>query len=229
MLRLRQAPPETTHVAAHRDVPCEHAREDTDAIIVRLNKPQVVRRLNARMALVGLPTVTGLFALFAALKRASLSTDLYAADALFFGLPWLVALEWIVLYAIVLRANTKQTKPVATISRDGITVHTIGQNIGLLRWNEIADIRAYNFVHRYVGIVPKNMDAVCRRIGGRRAFMLRLNQICLPLYKPFGIFVAPINIPQEYLPISADALMTRIAAFQLTQADEQDRSVRAPA
>lgn len=189
----------------------------TEAIVLHLDKRKIMQRLHMRMLLLGFPMILALFGGFGLFYWSLPPTKPNLSDTIFFSLPWLVVLEFIVLYAIVTRATKKQTEPAVVISAQGITIHTLWQPVGLLRWEEIADIRVYNFVYRYVGIVPKDMNALCKRLGSRGT-VLRLNDWCIRwFYKPLRIFIAPINIPQEYLPISADALMARIGAFETTQ------------
>lgn len=48
------------------------------------------------------------------------------------------------------------------------------------------------------------------------AALLRLNDLVIPLYKLIRIRVAHINIPQEYLPLSADELLAQINAYRAT-------------
>jgi len=109
----------------------------------------------------------------------------------------------------------KQEKPIVTLSREGITVHTMMQHIGLIRWEEIAEIRAYKFIYPFVGIVPKDPKILYRRAGFGASLMVRMNDACIRwFYKPLRIFVAPINIPEEYIPMSVEALMARIAIYE---------------
>lgn len=126
-------------------------------------------------------------------------------------LPWLIAVFYIVIYFTMVVALRRQNRPIITISPEGLTIHTVLTQFGLLRWDEIAEVRTYNLLYRFVGIVPRDPAALYRRIG-RRGLLLRLNSWCVPLYRLFGLFVAPINIPQEYLPVTADELAEWIRA-----------------
>ena len=127
--------------------------------------------------------------------------------------PWFLLAECAFLYVVMARAHKKQKKPIVVLSAEGITVDTTATHLGLIRWDEIEEVRSYTMIYRYVGIVPKNSSALCRRLGTGRSWILQLNTFCIPLYKLLGIFVAPINIPQVYLPITVDELTARIRAY----------------
>lgn len=128
--------------------------------------------------------------------------------------PWLLVGECALLYFVMVRSYRKQKKPIITLSARGIEVDTSGTHLGLIYWNEIEEIRSYTFIYRFVGIVPKNTNALCQRLGTRRAWMLQINAACLPLYKPFGLFIAPINIPQAHISLSADELLKHIQFYR---------------
>lgn len=137
-----------------------------------------------------------------------------AMAAFFSWFPWLLLAECIFLYAVMARSHRKQKKPIVVLNAEGIAVDTTATHIGLIRWDEIEEVRPYTLIYRYVGIVPKNTSALCQRLDGGRSWMLQVNAFCIPLYKLLGIFVAPINIPQVYLSVTADELATRIRAYQ---------------
>lgn len=128
-------------------------------------------------------------------------------------LPWFLLAECALLYVIMARAHKKQKKPIVVLSAEGITVDTTATHVGLIRWEEIAEVRSYTLIYRYVGIVPENTGALCRRLGGSRSWLLQINALCIPLYKMLGVFVAPINIPQVYLPVTVDELTARIHTY----------------
>ncbi len=96
----------------------------------------------------------------------------------------------------------------------GIEIHTIGHDIGLVRWAEIADVRAYNLIYRYVGITPRDTGALCARLTKRQAWMIRANEAVVPFYRLFRQRIAVINLAQQNLPLSADALVAKIEAFR---------------
>jgi len=188
-----------------------------------------VNGLNKRMLFIMLPVVLLSFLFFGALGHgltiprhgasggpaAPVHIALDPAMAAFVSwVPWFLLAECALLYVVMARAHKKQTKPIVVLSPEGITVDTTATHIGLIRWEEIEEVRSYTLIYRYVGIIPRNTGALCRRLGGSRSWLLQLNAFCIPLYKLLGMFVAPINIPQVYLPITVDELTARIRAYQ---------------
>ena len=131
-------------------------------------------------------------------------------------LRWALLAELPFLYLIMSRKLSKQTKPIVSLSSQGITVNTVCSQVGFLRWDEIKDVYTYNMGYRFVGITLSDPKTVYTRIGLKRNWLLRSNALVAPLYKPFRIRVAPINIPQEYLPMSADELLAQIQAYRET-------------
>lgn len=142
----------------------------------------------------------------------SMQTD--PLDSITNLLRWILLAELPVLYFLVSRKLTKQTKPIVSLSAHGITVNTICTQVGFLRWDEIQDVYTYNMCYRFVGITLTDPSTVYGRIGLKRSWLLRMNGLFAPLYKPFRIRVAPINIPQGYLPMSADELLARIKEYR---------------
>ena len=134
--------------------------------------------------------------------------------------PWLLVGECALLYRIMVRSYKKQKKPIIILVARGIEVDTSGTHLGLIYWNEIEEICSYTFIYRFVGIVPENTAALCQRLGRRRAWMLQVNAACLPLYKPLGLFVAPINIPQLHLSITADELLKHIQLYRAAYSEQ---------
>ena len=125
----------------------------------------------------------------------------------FFGwLPWFFLAEIVLLWLVTSASHRKQAKPIVTLRAQGITVDTMATHIDELAWEDIAEVRCYTFIYRYVGIVPRDIFGLSRRLGVRRGWLLWMNGVNMPLYKALGMFFAPINIPQVYLPITADEL-----------------------
>ena len=143
-----------------------------------------------------------------------------ASTVLFSWFPWFLLAEGAFFYVLMARSYLKQKKPIIILSAEGISVDTSGTHLGLIRWDEIEEVRSYTFIYRVVGIVPKNYRALYQRLGTRRSWLLNLNSMCISLYKPFGLFVAPINIPQVHLSITADELLAHIRAYQAVYGQE---------
>lgn len=220
------------------------AGEDTPEFVLYADTRKSLRGLNIRTLCIMLPLVLAMFAFFGALTHgltlstprhfgpaASVSVSLSAPpalSALFSWFPWFLVAEVVVLYIIVRRATLNQKKPAVRLTPEGITVYSLGMQLGLIRWEEIAEIRAYTFIYRCVGIVLRDIGAVARRAKASSALVLRLNQFFIPLYQAFGIFVAPINIPQVYLSLSADELLARIKAYRAAYAQALPRQTALP-
>ncbi len=187
-----------------------------DSLVIYPDKRKMIRRLNLRGLCVLLPVAAGMFVLFAFLRR--LISPHYPNPAHpvppflvteFTFLPWCILVFYFAVYVFTLAVLMRQNRPLITLTPEGLIIHTVATQIGLLRWDEIGEVRTYTLIYRYVGIVPRDPAGLYRRLG-RRSLLLRLNSWCIPLYRLFGQFAAPINIPQEYLPMSADELATLI-------------------
>jgi hypothetical protein len=202
----------------------------TDDYVLYADQRKMSGNLNKRMLLFCVPLVLFLFAFCGILTHGLSVLDPHSASpsgptplfvrtsspaAVILGwAPWFVTAEVLIVWLIAGRAQRKQIKPLVVLSPQGISIDTTAQHLGLLTWDEIAEVRTYNLCYRYVGVVPRDTQALCRRLGTRRSWLLWLNAACIPLYKPFGIFVAPINIPQVYLPVTADELAATIHRYQ---------------
>ncbi len=191
-------------------------KTEGDSLVIYPDKRKMIRRLNMRGLCILLPVVIGIFVLFAFLRRLILPAIPNPAHAVppfivteFTLLPWCVLVFYFAIYVFTLAVLMRQNRPLITLSPEGLIIHTVGTQIGLLHWDEIGEVRTYTLLYRYVGIVPRDPGALYRRLGSRSR-LLRLNSWCVPLYRLFGQFVAPINIPQEYLPMSADELAALI-------------------
>jgi hypothetical protein len=133
------------------------------------------------------------------------------------GLAAFLAVEFFLLGYTVRRRLRQQSGPAVTLGPEGISVNLLATRIGQLQWHEIADVRCYWLLYRFVGIVPVDSATVYQRIGMKRSFLMRMNQFLIPMYRLFGTFVAPINIPDEYLPLSADELAAQIQGWRQAQ------------
>ncbi|MGO8673991.1 MAG: hypothetical protein ACLQVD_21850 [Capsulimonadaceae bacterium] len=105
-------------------------------------------------------------------------------------------------------------RPVLTISPEGITIHHLERSIGVLRWCEIRDVAAYRRLSPFIGITPVDLDGVCLRAGQSRAMMTRITPWSFGLHRLLGIRTESINIPEDFLPISAADLANRITGYR---------------
>ncbi len=198
----------------------ENIKTEGESLVIYPDKRKMFRRLNMRAVFILLPVVAGVFVLFAFLRRLILPAIPNPAHPVppfivteFTFLPWCVLVFYFAVYVFTLAVLQRQNRPLITLSPEGLIIHTVATQIGLLRWDEIGEMRTYTFIYRYVGIVPRDPTRLYRRLGSR-ALLLRLNSWCVPLYRLFGQFIAPINIPQEYLPMSADELARLIRDYR---------------
>ena len=151
------------------------------------------------------PICLGMFALLSVVPPVDDITNL---------LRWALLLETPVLYFLLSRNFAKQTKPILSISSMGITVNTLGCRVGFLPWEEIKDVYTYKIGERLVGITLQDPQKVYAHLGLKHSLIPRMNALVAPLYKPFGIRVAPITFPAAYLPVSADELLEQIRAYR---------------
>ena len=197
----------------------------TGDYVLYADRRRMLRNLNTRMLLICLPLVLLAFAAVGVLSGAAppppsgppsgrlpAPLDLHATLG---WLPWFLVAELVVLWLASVASHLRQVKPIVTLGPRGLAVDTMATHLGELSWDEVGEVRCYTMIYRYVGIVPRDTSALCRRLGPRRAWLLWMNAACIPLYRIFGIFLAPINIPQVYLPIRADELAATIRAYQV--------------
>ncbi len=121
-------------------------------------------------------------------------------------------------YFLFARSLKRQSKSIVSLSSQGITIDTQCSRVGFLHWDEIEDVYAYKLIHRMIGVTLKDPKSVFGRIGLKRSFMIRMKKLDILMFKPFGVRVAPINILQQYLPMSADELLLQIQAYRNTYA-----------
>jgi len=82
------------------------------------------------------------------------------------------------------------------------TASSIG--VGFLRWDEIKDIVVYSYLgQNYLGIVPIDFGKVLSRQRIFKRWILQLNNEIFRMK-------APINIPEVFLSMPAEALLERI-------------------
>lgn len=179
--------------------------EVQEPLVIYTDKEKAIRRLKRRMLF-----IAPLFLLF----FLGISCTELVRDPLLNIMRWVLLLELPVLYFMVTRKLKQQAKPIVTLSSLGITVHTLATQAGFIPWQEVAEARAYSLLYRFVGISLKKPRTLYSRVGLARSYLMQMNGLVAPLYRLIGIRVAPINIPQEYLPMTADELAARIEAYR---------------
>jgi len=173
-------------------------------LMMYMDKRKALRILRLRILCVA-PFCIGMFALMSIPPPD---------DAVLNFLRWTLLLETPVLYFLVSKSFAKQAKPVLSLSSMGITVNVLGCRVGYLPWDEIQDIYPFRFGERMIGITLKDPKKVYARLGLKHSLFPRMNALVAPLYKPFGIRIAPIIFPVAYLPVSADELLEQIRAYR---------------
>ena len=179
-----------------------------EPLLIYTDTRKALHRLRVRILIIGLP-----IALFIFLLRSLPSIHL---DAFARFMPWFLLIEIVVLYGLVSRSLKKQSKPIVSLSSQGITIHTLCTQVGFLRWDEIKEVRTFNLLFRFVGISLNHPKTVYQRLGLKRSWLMRMNGFVASVYNLFRIHLAPINIPQEYLPMSADELQAKIDSYRIT-------------
>ena len=221
----------------------------TEDYVLFADKSKSIRGLNRHMLIGLLPVVFLMFGLsyffltfsipirsktppylVRHVRVASLDPMLFAFFSWF---PWFLVAECVVIYIVTANLLKKQIKPIVVLNSAGIQINILKTQIGPIYWNEIGEIRGYSFIsHRFIGIVPKNLKDISQRMEKKQVWLFELNAACIPLYKPFGIFVAPINIPMDRLAISTDELLAHIRTYQAAdrkQANQFHPRLRLPA
>ena len=178
------------------------AEASGERVVIYADNHQNIARMKKRMlwSFVPMTVIYGILSL--------IEPSLFAAIWAF------MLIECAVLYQYMRRMYLRQTHPAVVLTDAGIEIHTLGHDIGLIHWHEIGDIRAYNLIYRYVGITPRDSKALCQRLTKKQGGLIRANEFVIPMYRFFRTFVAPINLAQQVLPISADALVAKIEAFR---------------
>ena len=102
----------------------------------------------------------------------------------------------------------QQAEPAIVLSPEGMGIHTSDLDIALLPWQDIAEVKVASYKkEQWLAIVPKDADALAARWG---------KQVRPPNFRllPRDIPVNAIRISQRDLPLTAEALLARIAAFE---------------
>lgn len=179
------------------------AGDVTDPVIIYTDSKKAIRRMGIRVLCMS-PFFLWMYVVLGQAPNP---------DAI---LRLIILLELPIIYLIMARRLSQQKKPIVSLSSQGITVNTVGTQVGFIPWDEVKEVYTYRLGYKYVGITLKNPKTLYRRIGLKRSWLLMMNRAVAPLYRPFGVRVAPISIPQEYLPMTADELAAQIQQYKDT-------------
>jgi hypothetical protein len=94
------------------------------------------------------------------------------------------------------------------VDQNGLTVRTTAFPVGFIAWDQIDTIEVRQTPGRmggsYIGIKPKDMNTLMKRLGPLQSLMLRLNS---------SVTSAPISIPSIAIDAGQDALAARLNGF----------------
>lgn len=107
------------------------------------------------------------------------------------------------------------SRPILAVTEEGIVDNASAAGVGLLRWEEIENVITFEKnKQRFVGIVPKDIEAVVARQDAFTAFLIRYN---------LREGLAPISIPQMILPMRVDDLAAALRGQYEARANFQNR------
>jgi hypothetical protein len=92
--------------------------------------------------------------------------------------------------------------PALVITQEGIWDNASAVGVGLIRWDEIAELRECQFRNQvFLGIVPKDLHTVLAKLPAWKRMAIKAN----------GLLGTPsINIPQLALPMKVTVLLREI-------------------
>lgn len=131
-----------------------------------------------------------------------------------------------VLYIVQRRYFAGAVQPVLEMNSTGLVLRTLHYNMAI-PWNEIQEARAHRFITWHIGIVPVDAAKTAARGTFLTQCILWLHVLLIGVYRPFGVFVAPIELHASEFPISAETLaeqinLRRAHALQLAQQRDLD-------
>jgi hypothetical protein len=118
-------------------------------------------------------------------------SGLVVTGILFFGSGFAYAV-----HGLVLR------KPLLIINNEGIFDNTSPFGMGMIKWDEIAEIVPCNMEGPYLGIVPKDTKAIAQRQGPMNKVIMKINSL---------LFRVPIFVVGNVLPVSIGELLLAIS------------------
>jgi hypothetical protein len=96
-------------------------------------------------------------------------------------------------------------KPAVIINHRGIFDNASALSAGLVEWGEIDKVFIYEYYgQRCLGIVPLDVKAFLKRQPVFKRWLMKINM---------HLVEAPINIPQNTLPIKVDELVLKILEY----------------
>ncbi len=133
-------------------------------------------------------------------------------DDLFMSLIGGVAILFFGSIGLYIGYRLIRPSPALRINEDGIYDNASLSGVGLIRWEEIAEIFVYSVVgQKTLGIVPLDWPALLARQPRYKQALMNANA---------GVAGAPINIPQAILPMPIEELQEKILSYHATRLDQ---------
>ena len=124
-------------------------------------------------------------------EEGALIATIGAASIVFFGLCGGYAVRRIA-----------RPEPAVVINGEGIVDNSSLLSVGLIRWDEIAELREYQFKRQtFLAVIPKDADRLLARQPAWKRSAIRAN---------LAIGAAPVNIPQSVVPVRISELLHEI-------------------
>lgn len=142
---------------------------------------------------------------FVALGVFLIATANGGSDGWFMSLIGGVAILFFGSIGLYIGYRLIRPSPALRINEDGIYDNASLGGVGLIRWEEIAEIFVYSLMgQKMLGIVPLDWPALLARQPRYKQALMNANA---------GVAEAPINIPQAILPMPVEELQEQILAY----------------
>lgn len=117
------------------------------------------------------------------------------------------------MYIFIRRKLSRAVLPVMVMRNDGIEIHSLNLDI-FIPWEEIKEVRTYNFLEPHLGIVPFDLKKTLLRASPYTQFICWANEFCVHLCKRMQILVTPIFLLDTELPLPIDVVAEQIILRQ---------------
>jgi hypothetical protein len=123
-------------------------------------------------------------------------------EGVFIGAIGLASVAFFGACGVSVLSRLVRSTPALVIDHRGIVDDASGVSVGLIRWDEIEELREYLFQGQvWLGIVPRDLDAVLARQPAWKRRIIRRN---------LRLGAAPVNVPQAMLPMKVADLLREI-------------------
>lgn len=108
-------------------------------------------------------------------------------------------------------------KPAVVVSTEGILDNATALGVGMIRWDEIREVRATSVgTERMIAIVPKDEAVILARQNPVKRLFLRMNK---------GIANYIVCIPESVLPMTREELLGELRRYRrIRRTKDQDES-----